>query len=173
MNILAISGSLRADSLNTAALKTLMDMAGDDLKITLADLSAIPLFNGDIEEEPDSVLAFKQAIEAADALIIATPEYNYSIPGMLKNAIDWASRPAFNSVLKDKKVALISASMAFTGGVRAQQHLKVILSGTLSEVIPMPEVLLASAHTLVTDGRVSDERTKGFLAKLLDAVRNS
>jgi chromate reductase len=172
MIILAISGSLRSGSLNTAVLRTLQHRAPGGTQIDMADLKRIPLYDDDIESEqlPDSVTVFKSAIQAADALIIATPEYNYSVTGVLKNAIDWASRPAYQSVLKGKVVGIVSASPAFTGGVRAQQHLKTILSGTLSRVVNHPEVLVASAHKVIEDGLVTDQRTLGQLDGLFNAV---
>lgn len=172
MKILGISGSLRAGSFNTAVLKTMAGRTPDGVTMTVADISEIPLYNGDLDGDtpPAAVTAFKQAVEAADALIIATPEYNYSVPGVLKNALDWASRPAFNSVLKDKVTGIVSASMAPTGGVRAQAHLKTVLSGTLSPLVQIPEVMLASAHTLIEDGIVTDDRTLKYLDRLLAAT---
>lgn len=177
MKILGISGSLREASLNSLLLRTMQARAPERVTVEIADLSAIPLYNEDLEDEsggPAAVADFKSAIEEADALIIATPEYNYSIPGVLKNALDWASRPGFESVLKHKPVGIISASPAFTGGVRAQHHLKAVLAGTLSYVVPMPEVAVPTAHKVVTDGEITDERTlrhlDGLLGSVMDAV---
>lgn len=172
MKILAISGSLRKESLNTAVLKTLKSRAPKSVSIEITSLEEIPLYNADIDTDPPlkAVGNFKKAIEEADAIIIATPEYNYSVPGVLKNAIDWASRPAFNSVLKNKVVGIVSVSMAPTGGVRAQQHLKTILSGTLSRVVLLPETMVAGAHNLVENGLINDEHTLAHLDRFLETV---
>lgn len=177
MKILGISGSLREASINTLLLRTIQLRAPERTTFDIADLSSIPLYNEDLEDEsggPAVVADFRTAIDEADALIIATPEYNYSIPGVLKNALDWASRPAFESVLKHKVIGIVSASPAFTGGVRAQQHLKSVLAGTLSYVVPMPEVVVPAAHTLVSGGDITDERTlrhlDDLLGKVMDAV---
>lgn len=172
MNIIGISGSLRKGSLNTAILKTMMDRAPEGVQMTLAEIGDIPHYNGDLDVDggPKVVKSFKEKIANADALIIATPEYNYSVPGVLKNALDWASRPAFNSVLKDKKVVVLSSSMAFTGGVRAQQTLKYILSGTLSNVVNMPEVVVGAAHTVIENGKINDETTLKFLDGVFEAL---
>lgn len=173
MKIIALSGSLRSGSFNTAILETIKDRIPEGIDFEIADYAEIPLYNGDIDgdEKPDAVNKLNEQLRNADALVIATPEYNYSVPGVLKNALDWVSRPAFNSVLKDLPVAIISSSMAFTGGVRAQQHLKTILSGTLSRVLPIPEVVIASAHTIIQDGRVTDETTLKFLDGLIQSVK--
>ena len=172
MKILAISGSLRAESFNTAILKTMADRAPDGVTVELADISDLPFYNQDLDVEggPDVVRAFKAAIADAGAIVIATPEYNYSVPGVLKNAIDWASRPGYNSVLKGKHVGIVSASMAGTGGARAQQHLKTILSATLSHVYAAPEVIVAQAHNVIKNGQVADDTTLKYLDRLLSGL---
>lgn len=172
MKILAISGSLRKDSMNMAALRTLQQRAPEGVEVTLADYGDVPLYNGDLEADgtPTGVEAFRAAITEADAVIISTPEYNYSVPGVLKNALDWASRPAFNSSLTRKKVAVMSVSPAFTGGVRAQAHLKYILSGIQSDQIPMGEVVIGSAHTQIEGGVITNEATVGHLDKMLSTI---
>ncbi len=169
MKIMAISGSLRDSSFNTAILRTMAERAPEGVEITLTDISALPFYNedADVDGGPSVVQSFKADIAAADALLIATPEYNYSVPGVLKNAIDWASRPGYKSVLKDKHVALLSASMAGTGGVRAQQHLKNVFMATLSRVYTAPEVVVGRAQDMVEDGRVTDATTLKFLDRLL------
>lgn len=171
--ILAISGSLREKSLNTASLRVIQGLAGDRADVTIYSLKDIPLYNGDLDtdEGVPAVNDLKAAIEEADAVIFATPEYNYSITGVLKNAIDWASRPAFQSCLKDKPIGIVSASMAFTGGVRAQSTLKYILSGTLSNVLPAHECVIAAAHTKFdADGNITDDVTRDHLGKVLDTI---
>ena len=172
MNILAISGSLRAGSFNTAILRTMAERAPDGVDITIADISVLPFYSEDedVDGGPQVVQAFKADIAGADALLIATPEYNYSMPGVLKNAIDWASRPGYKSVLKGKLVGILSASMAGTGGARAQQHLKAVLAATLSDVFVTPEVVVAQAQNMVSDGRVEDERTLKYLDRLMQGL---
>lgn len=175
MKILGISGSLRKGSFNTAILKTMQTRYSGDVEFEIADLSEIPLYNGDLDGDnpPETVTKFKAAIEKADALIMATPEYNYSVTGVLKNAIDWASRPAFKSPLKDKHIGIISSSMGFTGGVRAQQHLKTILLATLSNVIPMPEIVIGGIHNQIKDGILIDENTLKYLDGLVEKLKTT
>ena len=159
MNIVAISGSLRKASLNTALLEAAKNYFPAGTVVTIYAIDDLPLYNQDLdtEQKPDSVVRFKQVIDAADAVLIATPEYNYSIPGGLKNAIDWASRPAFQSPLAHKPVAVMSASMALTGGARAQAHLKQILLGVLSSVYNAPEFLVPVAHQAFSEsGQLQD-----------------
>ena len=173
MNILGISGSLRKASLNSLLIDAAAEVAEAPVSVTRFDLDAIPLYSEDLEAAgaPAAVVALKAAITDADALLLATPEYNYSISGVLKNAIDWASRPAFDSVLKGKPTGILSASMAFTGGVRAQQHLKTILSGTLTPVYTAPEFLLTAAHNAFDgEGRLQDEATARRLATYVNGL---
>lgn len=166
MKILGIAGSLRTASLNRALLDAAAELAPEGVTLTVAELEGIPLFNADLEPVP-VVEAFKQAIADADAVLIATPEYNYGIPGVLKNALDWASRPAYRSVFAGKPVAVVSASPSIVGGVRAQGHLKLVLLGMASEVFPYPEFLVTGAHHKFDSGRLTDESTREHLEKLL------
>ncbi len=170
MKVLAISGSLRKESLNTALLNAAKSVAGEKVSWDTAAIDDIPLYNQDIdgEQKPASVERLKAQIEAADALVIATPEYNYSIPGGLKNAIDWASRPAYKSVLAHKKTLILSASMSPMGGVRAQGQLKQILAGTLTPVFPAPEFAVATAQDKFTNGELTDPDTQQKLQRLLN-----
>lgn len=164
INLIGISGSLRQASSNTAVLRTLQEAMPDGASMALWPLDAIPSYNQDLDgpTPPDAVRAFKEAIAACDGLVICSPEYNFGMSGVLKNALDWASRPAFASPLKDKPVLLISASPAFTGGVRAQAQLRETLSGTLSRVIARPPVVIAAVHTKLADGRLTDETNLKF-----------
>lgn len=166
LDILALSGSLRAGSTNTALLRAAKGLAPEGVTVTLYDYAAVPLFNGDLEP-PESVLALKAAIDAADGVLIATPEYNYSVPGVLKNAIDWASRPAYKSPFHGKPTGVMSAAASFAGGARAQQHLKPVLLGMGTPVFPWPEFLVGSAHRKFVDGKLEDETTAKFLAEYL------
>lgn len=171
ISLLGISGSLRRQSYNTAALEALRDMLPADCQFTLADISDVPLYNGDLDgdNKPAGVVRVAAQIAAADGVILATPEYNYSVSGVLKNALDWFSRPAFASVFKGKPTAMLSASMAATGGVRAQQHLKPILAGMLTPIFLHGEVLIGAAHTRFTDGRLTDAATAKFLTDFVAA----
>jgi chromate reductase len=124
ITILGFAGSLRKGSYNKALLRAAVELAPSDVRIEVFDLEGIPVFNQDLEEHPPKrVREFKAKIRAADALLIATPEYNYSVPGVLKNAIDWASRPYGDNAFEDKPVALMSASNGMLGGARAQYQL--------------------------------------------------
>ncbi|UTF60016.1 NADPH-dependent FMN reductase [Gilvimarinus sp. DA14] len=170
MKVLLISGSLRERSLNTALLKAAGELLGDKATCEWASIGEVPLYNQDLdgEEKPAAVTRLKAQIENADALLIASPEYNYGIPGVLKNAIDWVSRPAFKSVLAHKKTLLLSASMSDMGGVRAQGQLKQVLAGTLTPILPAPEFAVGSAQNKFTDGTLTDDDTRQKLQRLLN-----
>jgi len=170
MKILAISGSLRKGSFNTQLLKTVAEFVDQGTSIEVFDLADVPLYNGDLDGDtkPAPVQALLDAIASADGMLIATPEYNYSIPGVLKNAIDWASRPAFNSVMRGKPTGVMSSSMSTIGGARAQVHLRDVLLATLTPVYLAPDFALASAHTAFDEnGRLVDEGTRNFLQKYM------
>ncbi|MBV1862353.1 MAG: NAD(P)H-dependent oxidoreductase, partial [Nannocystaceae bacterium] len=148
MNIVGISGSLRRGSHNSGLLRAASELVPSG--VTLTQLSvAMPLYDGDLDDGggPASVTEFKRAVAAADAVLIATPEYNYGIPGPLKNALDWASRPAYRSVFAGKKVALMGAAASVVGTARAQAHLKLVLLGMVAEVFPHPELLVGGSRT--------------------------
>ncbi len=170
MNILGISGSLRQDSHNTRLLKAAGDALAGRATLRIFDLAEIPLYNGDLdgERKPAPVVQLLEAIAAADGLLFATPEYNYSVPGVLKNAIDWASRPAYKSVLRGKPSGILSASPSSLGGARAQVHLREVLAATLAPVHRAPDFLLASAHKAFDGaGKLADEATAALLAQYL------
>lgn len=173
MKILGISGSLRAGSFNTALLKVAAELAQKaGVKFEIYDISDIPFYNSDLDADnkPDAVVKFNAAIKNADGLLFSTPEYNYSIPGVLKNAIDWASRPGFNAALTKKPCGIVSASMSTLGGARAQIHLRDILFGTLSPVHLAAEFLLASAHKAFDEnGKLTDQKTEEFLDKYIQS----
>lgn len=171
MQILGLCGSLRSDSYNHKLLLQAGSLLADEHQLVVYDWSGIPYYNQELENGnlPSSVASLKRTIRKSDALLFATPEYNYSIPGGLKNAIDWASRPAYQSVFSKKPCAIISASLAPTGGVRAQAHLKGVLLSMLSVVYPAPEFALSQAHQAFDDtGQLTDVRTTQRLKQLLD-----
>ncbi len=163
LNILALSGSLRTASTNTALIRAASELAPEGVSIQLYDYSGLPFYNSDVDL-PEAVSEFKQAIADSHGVLIATPEYNYSVPGVLKNAIDWASRPAYESVFRDKPTGVISAAASFVGGARAQQHLKTILLGMGTPVFAWPELLVGTAHKKFDGGKLVDETTAGMLS---------
>lgn len=172
--ICGIAGSLRQKSYNRALLRAARDMAPDGVDVRIFDrVAEIPLYNADVDAagDPEPVQALKQAIADADALLIATPEYNHGVPGVLKNAIDWASRPSRKSVLGGKPVAIFGASPGVTGTARAQSQLRLAFVFTDSPVLPQPEVLVyRAAEKFDEDLNLTDERTREFVGKLLDGL---
>jgi chromate reductase len=171
IKVLGIAGSLRKNSLNKSLLESAIELQPDNMEIEIFDISDIPLYNEDtrVLGEPEPVKLFKEKIDEADALLIATPEYNYSIPGVLKNAIDWASRPPTDSPLNGKPLAIMGAGGRM-GTVRAQNHLRQIAVEVNMFTMNKPEVLIARAREKFDkDGKLIDERTRTQLRKLLDA----
>jgi chromate reductase len=171
IKILGIAGSLRKNSLNKSLLEAAIELQPDNMNIEMFDISEIPIYNEDIRVlgEPEPVKLFKQKIAESDALLIATPEYNYSIPGVLKNAIDWASRPPTDSPLNGKPLAIMGAGGRM-GTVRAQNHLRQVAVYTNMLAMNKPEVLVANAREKFDkEGKLIDERTRTQLRKLLDA----
>jgi chromate reductase len=175
LNILPIAGSLRKGSYNRALIRAAQKLAPAGMEITIHDLDDIPLYNADVEAagDPPGVAAFKQAIAAADGVLIATPEYNHGVPGVMKNAIDWASRPARAAPLNAKPVGLIGASPGMTGSARGQSQLRQAFEFTNSYCMPQPEILVFRAHEKFdADGNLTDEKTAEFLGKYLEAVKD-
>ena len=173
IRVLAFAGSLRAGSYNKMLLRAAREMAPAGMEIETFDIAGIPLYNEDVEQAgtPAAVEAFREAIRAADALLIAVPEYNHGVPGVLKNAIDWASRPPRGSALSGKPTALFGASPGQTGTARAQTQLRGSFVFTNTPVLPQPEVLVFRAHEKFdADGRLADEATRAFVRRLLDAL---
>lgn len=170
--VLGIPGSLRRASFNRGLLVAAQEVAPPGIEIEITDLSAIPLFNQDVEArgDPPAVAAFKGQIRSADALLIATPEYNYSIPGVLKNAIDWASRPPRESVLNRKPVALLGAGGG-SGTIRSQMALRQVFVFTETYVMLKPEIYVASARERFDEaGRLTDERVREQIRQFLPAL---
>jgi chromate reductase len=139
----------------------------------LLPLDDVPLYNGDLDGEtpPPAVKRLKTAIAEADGLVICSPEYNYGIPGVLKNAIDWASRPGFASPLKDKLALIMTASPGTAGGVRAQAQIRDALSATLARPLRQ-QIAIANAANRIQDGRLVDEPTLNFIKTGLDDLIN-
>jgi chromate reductase len=168
-NIIAISGSLRKNSLNTALLRVLKSLAPDGMQIEIAEIGNLPLYNSDNESPyPTEAKVLKDKIAAADGIIIATPEYNRSIPGSLKNAIDWMSRPYGQNSFAGKPVLVMGVSPGKLGTALAQNHLKQILLHLDAGVIGQPELYLGPASEIFDEkGNIADESTKELLAKAL------
>jgi chromate reductase len=169
VKILGFAGSLRKGSFNKALLRLASELVPEGAQLDMFDLEGIPPFNQDLEATPpEKVREFKSKIRAADAILIATPEYNYSIPGVLKNAIDWASRPYGDNALEGKPAALMGASIGMLGTARAQYHLRQTL--VFLNVFPLnrPEVMLPFVDKKVgEDGRITDETAKKLVKELL------
>ncbi len=167
--ILCLAGSLRAAAASRAVVETIRSKLSAEADFSGFDIGSLPHYNADLDPLPEAVVALKQAIADADGLIIVTPEYNYSVPGVLKNAIDWASRPGYASVLKGKPVFIATVSGGALGGVRAQAHLKAILGAVLANTFVWQEVVVTHANTKVRDGLLADEVTEAFLFEALRA----
>ncbi|MBR0554447.1 NAD(P)H-dependent oxidoreductase [Ciceribacter sp. L1K23] len=168
--LLFIPGSLRTASASRATVRTLVSKVEGEAACTIADPGNLPHYNADLTDNLH-VKEFCDQIAEADGLVFVTPEYNYSIPGVLKNAIDWASRPALESVFKGKPCFIVSISGGALGGVRAQAHLKYILNGMLANVYVCPEIVIPLANQKVSDGHLVDEAVLGFvLPKLRDFI---
>ncbi len=159
LRVLGISGSLRRQSYNTAALRAAQELAPPGMRIETADISAIPLYNEDVRERgfPPAVEVFREQIRRADALLLVTPEYNYSIPGVLKNAIDWASRPP-EQPFAGKPAAVMGASPGFTGTARAQYHLRQAAVFLDLRLLNRPEVMIGNAPGAVRRRGSTDPR---------------
>ena len=172
VHVLGFAGSLRKQSYNRSLLSAATEMVPDDAALEVFDLEGIPPFNQDLEQQPpEKVREFKAKIRAADAILIATPEYNYSIPGVLKNAIDWASRPYGDNAFDGKPVAMMGASVGMLGTARAQYDLR--RSFVFLNMYPMnqPEVMVPFAQDKVdSSGRVTDEKTRKKIRELLQSL---
>jgi chromate reductase len=170
LTFLGVAGSLRSASYNRGLIRAAVDVAPAGVRVVPYDLDALPMFNADVEVDgdPPAVADFKRAIGAADALLIATPEYNHCVPGVLKNAIDWASRPPRRSVLTGKPVAIMGASTSGGATARAQAHLRDGLAYTNGFVLPLPEVLVGLAREKFDDaGNLTDPGTREEVRDLL------
>ncbi len=171
LTVLGIAGSLRRESFNAAALRAAQELAPDGVQIEIFGLNDIPPYDEDVYQEsfPPAVQDLRERIAAADALLIATPEYNYSIPGVLKNAIDWASRPP-DQPFNDKPAAIMGASAGRFGTARAQHDLRKILMALNTQLLNKPEVMIGPAGQVFEDGRLVDEDTRKIVARLVEAL---
>ena len=172
IDVLAICGSLRTGSYNRAALRTAIELKPLGMTIETADISAFPLYNEDVRAQgfPPPVETLRRQIAAADALLFVTPEYNYSIPGVLKNAIDWASRPP-DQPFAGKPVAIMGAAAGMAGSARAQYDLRRCCVFLDMHPLNRPEVLIGQAQTKFdAEGRFTDEGGRGLIRDLLVAL---
>jgi chromate reductase len=170
IRLLGISGSLRRASNNTAVLHSLATLVAGKAELVVHPLNDIPLYDGDLDTQtpPAAVRALKQAIAEADGIVVCSPEYNYGMSGVLKNAIDWASRPGFKSPLKGKPVLVMTSSPGAVGGARAHCQIREAFSATLSRVVARPQVTIAGVAQKLVDGRLVDEPTKQFIIEAVD-----
>ena len=172
VNILGFAGSLRKDSYNRSLLRAALELLPKNARLEIFDLDGIPPFNQDLENQPsEKVKEFKAKIRAADAILIATPEYNYSIPGVLKNAIDCASRPYGDNAFEHKPVAIMGASPGRIGTARAQYHLRQCFVFLTCFALNQPEVMVSSAQEKIDkEGRVTDQKTREKIRELLESL---
>jgi chromate reductase len=170
VRVLAISGSLRQGSYNTAAIRAAKELKPDGMEIEVASIGDFPLYNEDIQERgwPEPVARVRRQAEEADGLLLASPEYNYSVTGVLKNALDWLSRPAAKAPIIGKPLGVIGASMSMVGTARSQADVRQIAYYNAMPVLPGHEVLIARAQDKFDrEGRLTDEATRKFLGNYL------
>ncbi|HWI79395.1 MAG TPA: NAD(P)H-dependent oxidoreductase [Ramlibacter sp.] len=173
MNVLGISGSLRQASYNTMALRAAQKLAPEGMRIEIADISTIPLYNEDVRTAgyPDSVTQLKERVRAADAVLLVTPEYNFSIPGVLKNTLDWLSRPPAPP-FDGKPVAIMGASPGMVGTARVQYHLRQVLLFLNTFTVNKPEVFInLAASKFSPEGELTDAPTAQVIAELLVSLQ--
>lgn len=174
LRLVGIAGSLRTGSLNRALLEAALGLVPDGVEIVPFDIAPVPLYNGDLDEDerrPDPVVRLKEAIFRADGVLLVTPEYNYGVPGVLKNTLDWASRPGFRSPMAGKPVGMMGASKGASGTMRGQEQLKLTLLGMGSQVFPHPGVAVSKAQERFdAKGELADSGTRDFVADYLEAL---
>ncbi len=174
MKVVGLSGSLRRGSFNSAVLRAAQAMAPEGMTIETAEIGDLPLYNDDLRAAgyPPPVERLRSELAGADAVLFVTPEYNYSIPGVLKNAIDWASRPP-NQPFDGMPVAIMGASPGLLGTARAQYHLRQMLVFLNAFPLNKPEVMIGQAGSKIDEnGSITDEPTREFIAKLLVSLKD-
>ena len=170
--LLGISGSLRLHAFSTAVLQAFAAATSPRATFDYADIGALPHFNQDLYVEPlaETVARFRDQIGRCDGLVISSPEYNHGIPGVLKNALDWASRPHNSSPLKGKSVLIVTSSPAFTGGVRAQYQIRETLVSALARPVSTAEIVVGLVGTKIIDGHLVDPATVEFARNGLETM---
>ena len=174
VKVLGFAGSLRQGSYNAALLNATRELAPAGMTVEAFGLHDIPLYNEDVRQAglPEAVTAFRDAIAGADALLIVTPEYNFSVPGVLKNAIDWASRPP-DQPFDGKPLAIMSAAGGRLGGARAQYHLRQCFVFLNAHVLNRPEVMIGGVREAFDDdGRLIDDKARDIVVRQLEALRD-
>ncbi len=172
MKILGISGSLRKKSFNTSLLRLAGELAPAGMEIEIADISAITPYNEDVYAEgfTEAVAAFREQIRAADGLLLATPEYNFGMSGVIKNAIDWASRPP-DQPFDGKPMAMLGASAGKLGTALSQNQLRQVLVGLNGQIVTRPQIFISgAAQAFDGDGNLQDEAARGLITQLLAAL---
>ncbi|HEX5874255.1 MAG TPA: NAD(P)H-dependent oxidoreductase [Pyrinomonadaceae bacterium] len=174
IRILGIAGSLRRESYNRATLRAATQLVPEGATIDIFEIDGLPGFNEDDEQNPPpKVVELKRRIREADAILIVTPEYNYSVPGVLKNAIDWASRPYGDSAWNGKPAAIMGASIGAIGTARAQYHLRQMFVFLNMFAVNQPEVMISNASKRFdAEGNLTDETTKDLMRQLLQSLVN-
>lgn len=174
VRVLGIAGSLRKGSFNRAALRAAKELAPEGVEVEIFEIDAIPPYNQDEEKNPpEKVVELKRKVRAADAILLVTPEYNYSVPGVLKNAIDWASRPYGDSAWDGKPVAVMGASVGLFGSARAQYHLRQMFVFLNMHPINQPEVMIGNASERFDDQlQLKDDKSRELIRKLLANLRD-
>ena len=172
VRLIGMSGSLRSGSYSNAVLETLSEKFAGRADLEIYYLSPMPLYDQDFEGEkrPEPVKQLLAAIAGSDGLVLCAPEFNHSIPGVLKNALDWASRPAFTSVMAHKPVAIMATSRGALGGARCLEHMRVALDSMLSRVVLAREVTITASADKIRDGRLVDETSLGFACAAIEAL---
>jgi chromate reductase len=167
IKLIGISGSLRSASFNTAVLTAVLRNLPTGVSAAIADIGSLPFYNEELDnaDQPETVVALRKTIALADGIVFCSPEYNGGVPGVLKNAIDWLSRPMHGSVFRGKHALMISASPSAVGGARMQAQLRCDLSACEVRVLARPQVVVGQVHTKMTDGVFSDEATLAFAGK--------
>jgi chromate reductase, NAD(P)H dehydrogenase (quinone) len=171
LKVLGITGSLRKASYNTAALRACQELLPQGMSLRITSIADLPMYNQDVFDAglPDPVKRFRKEVAEADGLLIASPEYNFSVPGVLKNAIDWGSRPYGDSAWSGKPVALMSAAMGVAGGIRAQYQVRQCFVFLNMDAVVQPEVAIASAPQRFDEmGNLTDETSKKMIRQLLE-----
>lgn len=170
--ILGIAGSLRRQSYNRATLRAAQELVPNGAKLDIFDIDGLPGFSQDDESQPPTrVVEMKKQIRAADAILFVTPEYNYSVPGVLKNAIDWASRPYGDSAWNGKPVAVMGASVGTLGTARAQYHLRQMFVFLNMFAVNQPEVMIANASDRFdANGTLTDQTSRKLIQQLLEKL---
>jgi len=172
IRLIGMSGSLRTGSYSNAVLETLREKFAGRADLLVYDLAPIPLYNQDFEGEKRPAIVKKLLADIADAdgLVLCAPEFNHSIPGVLKNAIDWASRPAFQSVLAYKHIAIMATSRGPLGGARCLEHMRVALESCLARMPVAREVIITATENRIKDGRLVDETCLDFAGGAVEAL---